>query len=204
MLFRSYAVKRGGDETEERSEMNGLFWNRSRFRALETDTFWLSDTPNTESRYTYTDADGKPQEAGCNRICSYAILEQQDSGYILAFFNTHLDNASEEARQFGAALILDRIAQIRERYGSCTVVLTGDFNQTRDSAAYRTVTSVLQDTTDWTKAQATWQDWGYTDTGNEPIDFIFTDGKAVAYTVLDDRSEGYTSDHYGIMSDIDY
>lgn len=41
-------------------------------------------------------------------------------------------------------------------------------------------------------------------TGNEPIDFIFTDGKAVDYTVLNDLNNGYVSDHYGVYSGINF
>ena len=36
------------------------------------------------------------------------------------------------------------------------------------------------------------------------IDFIFTDGKAVDYTVLNDLNNGYVSDHYGVYSGINF
>lgn len=200
--YESYAVKRGGDSDENRSEMNGIFWLKQRFSALETHTFWLTDTPETESRFTYTDENGEEREAGCNRICSYAILSDAQTGKTVAFMNTHLDNSSEEAMNFGAGLICERINEIKEKYDGVVIILTGDFNQTDDGIAYKTITAVLNDTTDKQKQCATWQDWGYTDTGDKPIDFIFTSAEGTDYQVLDFKRDGYISDHFGIKADI--
>jgi len=210
--YESYAVKRGGDGDENRSEMNGIFWKSDRFTALETNTFWLTETPETESRFTYTDENGETREAGCNRICSYAILQDKESGALLGFFNTHLDNSSEEAMNFGAKLIAERIKAAQAQYDGIRIVLTGDFNQTNDGVAYKTISAFLNDTTNSAKEQATWQDWGYSSTGDKPIDFIFTTGTAADYEVLnvipsnhkDKALDGYVSDHYGVMADINF
>ncbi len=201
--YDSYAVKRGDDEDENRSEMNGVFWRKDRYTAIEKNTFWLSLTPEKESRFTYVDENGEQQEAGCNRICTYVILEEIN-GSLLAFLNTHLDNSSEEAMNYGAQLIVDKINEIKAQYAGIHIILTGDFNQTEDGAAYKTISAVLSDTTDKSKEKATWQDWGYTNTGDKPIDFIFTDGNAKNYEVLDDLTEGYVSDHYGIAAEIEW
>ncbi len=200
--YESYAVKRGGDDDENRSEMNGIFWRKDLFTAEKTETFWLSQTPETESRFTYIDENGEECEAGCNRICSYAILTENATGRKLAFLNTHLDNSSEEAMLFGAQLITDKIAAIKAAYPEIAIVLTGDFNQTEDGAAYQLIASVLNDTTDKAAQQATWHEWGYSYTGDKPIDFIFTSSGQFTYQVLDNIDNGYVSDHYGIMADI--
>ena len=202
--YDSYAVKRGGDEDENKSEMNGIFWRRDDFTAVETNTFWLSQTPEKESRFTYKDENGEEQEAGCNRICSYAILNEKSSGRKIAFMNTHLDNSSEEAMEFGAKLITNNIEKIKAKYDGIEIILTGDFNQTDEGVAYNTITSVLNDTTDKSNEKATFQDWGYTSTGDKPIDFIFTSAKGKDYKVLDNLDRGYVSDHYGIMTTVDF
>lgn len=201
--YESYAVKRGGDGDENRSEMNGIFWLKDLYKALETNTFWLSQTPEKESRFTYKDENGEEQEAGCNRICSYAILKNKENGRLVAFLNTHLDNSSEEAMNFGAELIADRIKEIEKQYDGITVILTGDFNQTSDGPACAILTSVLDNATEDITC-ATWQDWGYTNTGDKPIDFIFTNAKSKGVKVLDDLYDGYVSDHYGIAASIEY
>lgn len=201
--YQSYAVKRGGDDSENTSEMNGIFWKTELYEAVETKTFWLSRTPEKESRFTYTDENGEEQEAGCNRVCTYAVLKNLEDGRLLAFMNTHLDHVSVEATAWGAQLIVKEIGLLKDKYGDISFVLTGDFNSTSDSEAYKILTSVLNDTTDNNKECATWQDWGYTDTGEKPIDFIYTSGSSAGYTVLNDLSEGYVSDHYGVMADIE-
>ena len=200
--YESYAVKRGGDEDESRSEMNGIFWRREAFTKVEENTFWLSQTPEKESRFTYTDENGEEQQAGCNRICTYAILTENASGKTIAFMNTHLDNSSEEAMAFGAGLICKRIDEIRAKYPDIQIILTGDFNTTDDGTAYKTIAAVLNDTTDKSCQCATWQDWGYTNTGDKPIDFIFTSAEGKNYQVLSFTGKGYVSDHYGIAADI--
>ena len=101
--------------------------------------------------------------------------------------------------------ILEHDEELKEKYNNtdCTV-LTGDFNETQDGTAYKLVASKLNDCTNRAKKTATYQEWGYRFTGNEPIDFIFTDGKAVDYTVLNDLNNGYVSDHYGVYSGINF
>lgn len=203
--YESYAVKRGGDSEEKSSEMNAVFWNSDKYTAVETDTFWLSETPNEESKYTYVDENGKQQEAGCNRICSYAVLKNNETGVIYVFMNTHLDNSSEQARVFGANVILNKIDAFKSRYGKdVNIILTGDFNETNEDEAYKNIAAVLNDCTDESNQQATYQEWGYRQTGDRPIDFIFTSGEGSNYQVLNDISHGYVSDHYGIYSEINF
>lgn len=201
--YDSYAVKRGGDSEEKNSEMNAVFWNSNRFSLVNKNTFWLSNTPNEESKYTFVDADGEEQEAGCNRICSYVVLKDNSTSELYLFMNTHLDNSSEEARVFGAKVILEQMEALKKQYTPKRVVLTGDFNESSDGEAYQLIASKLKDTTYQPLAKATYQEWGYKQTGDMPIDFIFTDGNDKQYLVLDDLSNGYISDHYGIMALID-
>ncbi len=203
--YESYGVQRGGDSQEKNSEMNAVFWNKSKFSLIEKNTFWLSDTPEQESKYTYTDENGRICEAGCNRICSYVVLLDNKTKKKLVFLNTHLDNASEQAADFGAGVILQKIEPLKAKYGKdVPIVLTGDFNETRDGAACQLVAGTLNDCTDNAKKTATYQEWGYCNTGDEPIDFIFTSGKGNNYTVLNDLRGGYISDHYGIYANVEF
>lgn len=201
--YDSYAVKRGGDDDEESSEMNGVFWKADKFTLIEENTFWLSETPDTESKYSYVDDEGETVEAGCNRICSYVVLEDID-GNVILYMNTHLDNTSEVIADFGVSVILEQMNILLETYPEAEVILTGDFNETSEGEAYQMVAEVLNDCTDESIQSATYQDWGYTSTGDMPIDFIFTSGEGYNYNVLDYTDEGYISDHYGIYSQISF
>lgn len=206
--YDSYGVKRGGDSNEEQSEHNTIYWLKDKYTVLEQGTFWLSDTPDEESKYTYTDADGNPQEAGCNRVCSYVILQDNNYGKyerMFAVFNTHLDNSSEEARTKGALVISQKMQEISDKYGDwkLNIVLTGDFNTNIDSPCLDVIKSNLTLATD-DITTATYQQWGYSTGIAEPIDFIFTNGTKVSSQLLDYTGAGYISDHYGIYSQITF
>ena len=202
--YDCYAVKRGGDNDERTSEMNGIFWNSEEFTAVETNTFWLSQTPEKESRFSYVNENGETIEAACNRICTYAILKDKENNYI-AFLNTHLDHVCEEAMELGAELITGKIDEIIADYKDIKIILTGDFNQTSDGTAIKNIsTKLINSQLINNELKATYQEWGYRDTGILPIDFIFIsdDIKVMSCGYLDDLSEGYISDHYGIYTDI--
>ncbi|MGN0521950.1 MAG: endonuclease/exonuclease/phosphatase family protein [Eubacterium sp.] len=192
--YDCYAVARGGDDNEKKSEMNAIFWNKEKFSCIASNTFWLTETPDEESKY-----DG----AGCNRICSYVVLQNNSTGEKYIHMNTHLDNASAEAREFGAKLIMQKLEEFQSLsdFNVMPVVLTGDFNDTAQSEPYNIITKTLKDCSSASneKASATYTDWGKA-TDGEPIDFIFSSNDAVSYAVLNDISNGYISDHYGIFS----
>ena len=194
--YDSYGVIRGGDDNANKSEMNAVFWLKDKYTAEANGTFWLSETPETESKY---------EGAGCYRICTWVLLKNKETGEQYIHMNTHLDNASEEAANYGAVVISAKMDELTEQYG-CAIVLTGDFNEVAGMTGYNTISEKLQDAKEAsgnTERKTTYQAWGKTDYG-EAIDFIFTtNGLPVSqYQVLDDLSNGYVSDHYGIMADI--
>ena len=116
--YGHYGTTRGGDENANKSEMNAVFWRADKYTAEAMDTFWLSQTPDTESKY---------EGAGCYRICTWVLLKNKETGEQYIHMNTHLDNASEEAANYGAEVISAKMDELIARY-NCTVVLTGDFN----------------------------------------------------------------------------
>ena len=194
-----YGVKRGGDSSEDTSEMNGIFYLKNKYELLENDTFWISDTPERESRF-----DG----AGCNRVCSYVVLQNKATGDIYAHLNTHLDNVSVEAQELGGRLICEKAADIAEKYGNIAIVITGDFNQYSDGAActvvidngFENASSVKENADD----TVTYNDWGRIETG-KPIDFIFVNGnfEVQDYSVAtNSKVETYISDHYMITAQL--
>lgn len=206
--YDSYGKKRGGDSDVQHSEFNTIYWQKDKYTCIGTGTFWLSDTPDEESRYTYTDQNGEAKEAGCHRVCSYVILQDNNYGKyerMIVVFNTHLDNSSEEARIKGIEVINEKMQQIIDSYGgySLNVVLMGDFNTGINSPCLDSVKSKYALATDDISV-ATYQQWGYSKGSGEPIDFIFTNGKKVSSNLLDYTGDGYISDHYGIFSQITF
>lgn len=191
--YDSYGVKRGGDDNENKSEMNAVFWLKDKYTCEDKNTFWLSTTPETESKY---------EGAGCYRVCTYVVLKNNETGSLLIHMNTHLDNASEEAANYGAGVISQKIDELSIAYPDASIVLTGDFNETKDMIACQTVSEKLDDSTSvFTSAQIkeTYHAWGEITEG-EPIDHIYvTKGKNVVnYQILDNTSNGFVSDHNGV------
>lgn len=196
--YDSYGVQRGGDDNEKKSEMNSVFWLKDKYECIMKDTFWLSETPDTESKY---------EGAGCYRVCSYVMLRNKETGECYLHMNTHLDNASDEARVFGAQVIRDKINEIKitSSQHDFKIVLTGDFNDIESGNPIQTISEVLTSCSSAApqNKQSTYTDWGNLENDGEPIDFIFTDAAPVDYMILNDTANGYVSDHYGVYATID-
>ena len=189
--YDSYGVIRGGDDNEKKSEMNSVFWLKDKYECVDKNTFWLSETPEKESRF---------EGAGCNRVCSYVVLQSKETDLKYIHMNTHLDNASDEARVFGANVLLSKIDELKAQYPDTPIVLSGDFNDYIGGEA----SGILADRLNVQSADTnTYHEWGEITEG-EPIDFIFTTGTIGDYQILNDTSNGLVSDHYGIYQTIKF
>lgn len=193
--YEYYGVDRGGDSSEKTSEMNGILYLKGKYKLLESDTFWISSTPNVESRF---------EGAGCNRTVSFVVLENKKTGFIYAHINTHLDNASEDAQNLGAELIAKKSAEITEAYGEIPIVVTGDFNQYESGKACTALKQNGFKNVNADNKEPTYHAWGeYPHT--EPIDFIFINEKLTPseYKVHNLKMNGsFVSDHFMITAEI--
>lgn len=195
--YAYYGVKRGGDENEKKSEMNGIFYLKDKFELVESNTFWISETPDVESKF---------EGAGCNRTCSYVVLKNKATGEIFAHFNTHLDNASEEAQNLGGKLIAEKTDEIIIKYGDIPVVVTGDFNQYSDGAGCKALENNgflnANTTVPDGDNMVTYNGWT-NETAGRPIDFIFVNDEfsVNSYEVVTETgAKVNVSDHYMIKA----
>lgn len=198
--YAYYGVKRGGDSSEKTSEMSGIFYLKDKFSLIDSGTFWISETPETESRI---------EDAGCNRVCSFVILENKETNVKFAHFNTHLDNVSEKAQNLGGELISRYADKIREAYGDIHIVVTGDFNQYSDGFSC----AVLEKNGYTNVGKSFGQDnlltynaWTREKDGS-PIDFIFISSEFSAknYSVIHyDNAKSNVSDHYMITATLEF
>lgn len=99
-------------------EHTPIFYNRSRFKLLTYETFWLNPTKT-------------PKKSGwgawLNRICTWAKFMDLQSNTVLWIFNTHLDHMSAQARSEGLKLIIKEIEH--KTNNQETALLMGDFNE---------------------------------------------------------------------------
>ncbi|GGK70634.1 endonuclease/exonuclease/phosphatase family protein [Streptomyces flaveus] len=101
-----------------RDEFMAIFYDTRRLAPVEYDHFWLSDTPNVIGSNTWG--------GGSIRMVTWVrFRDLRDGEREFHFLNTHLDNASQNARARAAQLIAERIAGLDR---SLPLVVTGDFN----------------------------------------------------------------------------
>lgn len=198
--YSYYGVKRGGDGSEKTSEMSVIFYLKDKFTLVDSGTFWISETPETESHF---------EGAGCNRVCSFVILENKKTKAKFAHFNTHLDNVSEDAQNLGGELIARYAEKIREKYKDIPVVVTGDFNQYSDGKGCTALEQ--KGYTNVGKSFGkdnllTYNAWTREKDGS-PIDFIFINSafSAKDYSVIHyDNAKTNVSDHYMITATLEF
>ena len=67
---------------ESEKEASPMLWRKDKFECIKTGYFWLSDTPDFESK-------GWDERFDCFRMCVYALLKEKQSGKMIVFMNTH-------------------------------------------------------------------------------------------------------------------
>lgn len=188
----------GRDDGKTGGEYSCIFYNQKEFKMVESNTFWLSDTPDKVS---------VGWDAALPRVCTYGKFEDVNTGDQFWVFNTHFDHRGVQARNNSAQLIIDKIRQLNKT--GLPIILMGDFNAMGDEAPVQTIISSLNDALKISQEQL----YGPTGTYNgftdkivtRRIDYIFTDGFQVdSYAHLDDklRNNKHLSDHLPVLATV--
>lgn len=170
-LLPGYAeVGVGREDGKTQGEYAPIFYKKDRFEVMESNTFWLSQYPDSAGFIGW--------DGACTRIATWAKIKDKRNGKVFMAINTHFDHVGTEARRQSALLIIERIKEIA---GNRPAVLTGDFNVTEQAEAYQTITSnafVLKDAekiaTKKEGVSYTFHDFGrIPEAARGKIDFIF-------------------------------
>lgn len=188
----------GREDGKDEGEFSAVFFLKDKFTKGESDTFWISETPDVPS---------KGWDGACTRICTYVYLTEKSTGKSYVHMNTHLDHVGRIAQINGAEMIKKKAMS----FGGVPVLCTGDFNVEQGSDCYNCMVSenmgdskfLAEDTEDC-----------YTFHGFDPdnihviIDFIFVDKTTIKvrkYHVLNERPGGrFYSDHNAVVAEIDF
>ncbi len=161
-------IERYRDDGIAEGESSAIFYLKDKYNLIDSGHFWLSETPDEPSI---------GWDAACPRICSYAILENKETGFTYAHFNVHFDHVGAVAKAESVSLITTKIASIAP---DMPVVLSGDFNVPEGSDNYNSlVTAGLKDTKYLAKKHdnhATYHGYHVVYPSTKPIDFIFVNG----------------------------
>ena len=151
--FPGYAfVGDGRNADRVNGEASPIAFRKDRFEPVKSGTFWLSETPDEPG--------SKSWKAAFPRICSYAVLKDRANGKTFAFANTHTDHASEEAREKGMLLVIERM---KEFSGDAPVVFVGDHNCLEYEKPAKAVAKLLKDALylSETPPEGSWRTFNY-------------------------------------------
>jgi len=163
---------------------------------LDSDTFWLSETPDVSSF---------GWDADCKRVCSYALLEDKQTGTRFVHVNSHFDHIGAVAQKNEAEMVF---AFIREKFSDMPAVFTADMNVLPDSEPYRIMTASLKDAS-LTSADSvkygTFHNCKPQNMKEHTIDYVLYTGdwNPVHYRTVTVGVDGrYVSDHFPIYADM--
>jgi endonuclease/exonuclease/phosphatase family metal-dependent hydrolase len=164
-----------------------IYFDRTRLQVEETQTFWLSDRPDTH---------GSTWDGHLQRIVTWAKLSDRRHGKPFRVFNTHFP-LTPSGRRKSAQLLVDRMAEVRE-----PVVLAGDFNCGPKSSVWRSFHDLGLSNAEAAAGRepgtATFRLWKF---GIACLDGVFAckNWQVREHQVLKDPVRSvYPSDHYGV------
>jgi endonuclease/exonuclease/phosphatase family metal-dependent hydrolase len=184
----------GRDDGKEKGEYSAIFYKKGRFKVKNSDTFWLSETPDIPG--------SKNWDAAITRVATWAVFTDTKSNKDFILINTHFDHIGKEARTKSAELLLTQADKIAK---STPLIITGDFNCTRDDKPYQEIIAQkllgLQDPAP-ANPPGTFCNFKVNSIECRPIDYIFAslDWEATDYKVITDNDgANYPSDHLPVQ-----
>jgi endonuclease/exonuclease/phosphatase family metal-dependent hydrolase len=128
----------GRDDGKEAGEMMAMYYNKDRFKLLDSGHFWLSETPDQ--------AGSKSWDSSLPRMASWLKLQDLKAAKStppILFVNTHFDHRGPTARTQSARLIRSQLLKLGK---DCQLIVTGDFNAGEASEPYQALFAKAGDT----------------------------------------------------------
>ena len=188
----------GRDDGMQKGEFSPIFYDSTKYEAVQSGTFWLSESPEKQ---------GKSWDAAFPRVCTYALLKDKKQQTRFWVFNTHFDHIGVQARIYSARLITDQIKIFNRE--NLPVILMGDFNVEPQDTPIQTIKEYLTDALTISSKPlygpfGTFN--GFTqDIVDKRIDYFFTHKiKVMAYVHLDDKlpNNNHISDHLPVLMSV--
>ncbi len=192
----------GRDDGKEKGEYSAIFYDTTRLQLLQTQMFWLSETPQIPG--------SKSWDAAITRMVTWARFRDRKTKKIFYAFNTHFDHMGKVARRESAKIVLNKVKEIA---GSVPVIFTGDFNSEPLDEPIQIITDKsnplhLIDTKEVTQSPhygptGTFNAFQSKERNDLPIDYIFIKGKwkVMKHATISESWMGrFASDHFAVMS----
>lgn len=107
-----------GSGADKGSFATYIYYLKDKYRVIATDTFWLSTTADVPSKFN--------DVVDMNRTCTWAILEDMQTGFRYVHVNCHTDHKDRTANVVQLQMIRDLILRFEEL--GYPVFATGDYN----------------------------------------------------------------------------
>lgn len=191
----------GRDDAKEGGEFSPIFFKKDKYTVLESNTFWLSQTPEKPS---------KSWDAALNRIATYAKFKDNKTKKVFYVFNTHFDHIGQVARRESAKMLVAKIKAIDPKIA---VILTGDFNSTPTEEPTIIINEGLIDAQKVSKQAhfgpaSTFNGFESKEIAGKLIDYIFlnTDKiKVLKHATLSNTWGGrFASDHHAVLAQLEF
>lgn len=176
----------GRDDGKMKGEHSAILYRKDRFIIINQNTFWLSETPDVPG--------SKSWDAAITRVATWVKMKDLKTKKEFLMLNTHFDHVGVHARRNSAAMLVKEITILA---GNLPVIVTGDFNFTRDDPAYNTMIATFTDPAP-SSPPDTFCGFEISATDCKPIDYIFHSShwRSEDYQVINDNDgRYYPSDH---------
>lgn len=181
------------------SEESSILYKKDKFDLIESDTVWLTDTPEIESKWR----DPADPNDGFPRIMTYAVLKRKSDGTVFVFANTHLETdppAQDHQAYWLTQILLEKFSN------EYPIILTGDFNCSEGSGAYNTIVDFgFEPTNRYGENTCTFNGYSRKGTEGPVIDFCFVNEyiPVRSYKVMPaTTNDQFVSDHNAVVSEI--
>ncbi len=94
----------GRDDGKQKGEYSAIFYDTTRLQAIQSKTFWLSETPEMPG--------SKSWDAAITRVVTWVKFRDRKTKKIFFAFNTHFDHIGQVARRESAKLLLQKVKEI--------------------------------------------------------------------------------------------
>ncbi len=190
----------GRDDGKKAGEFCPVFFNTRRFSLVDYGNFALSEHPERIGV--------KGWDASYNRVVTWAVLQEVESGKKLVFFNTHLDNDGQIARKESARLIQQKMKELAP---DMPAILTGDFNCLPDEEPLQILEAGILQNAGKAAAVTYGPAYSFHDFGRLQLDecvlldyvMATNDFSVNRYRVIQDKPDnGFLSDHYPVLVEL--
>jgi endonuclease/exonuclease/phosphatase family metal-dependent hydrolase len=189
----------GRDDGKTKGEYSPIFFDRNKHQVLKSNTFWLSERPDTISI---------GWDASMERICTYGLFKNKENDQTFWVFNTHFDHRGHLAREKSTQLIIKTINNLNTE--KLPVILTGDFNLTPETSSIKLLQKNFRDVQEALPITdpfyGTTNGFGNSKYAGHRIDYVFTkkiNVKSAKHLYQKTPLDGWASDHHAVIASLE-